>query len=46
MIHTDDDDDDDGSLPERKAGSLAFTPPGNEMSELVSCCLSHRHYYG
>jgi len=24
-----------------KAGSLAFTPPGNEMSEVVSCCLPH-----
>src|SRR6218665_1566434 len=22
-----------------KAGSLAFTPPGDEMSEVVSCCL-------
>src|SRR6218665_943803 len=25
-----------------KAGSLAFTPPGDEMSEVVSCCLPHR----
>src|SRR6218665_1970467 len=25
-----------------KAGSLAFTPPGNEMSEVVSRCLPHR----
>jgi len=32
--------DDDGSLP--KAGSLAFTPPGDEISEVVSRCLPHR----
>jgi len=25
-----------------KAGSLAFTPPGDEMSEVVSRCLSQR----
>src|SRR6218665_4065111 len=25
-----------------KAGSLAFTPPGDEMSEMVSRCLPHR----
>ena len=25
-----------------KAGSLAFTPPGDEMSEVVSRCLPHR----
>jgi len=26
----------------RKAGSLAFTPPGDKMSEVVSSCLPHR----
>jgi len=37
----DDDDDDDGfSL---KAG--AFTPPGDEMSEVVSRCLPHRQLW-
>jgi len=36
-LSDDDDDDDDDSRP--KAGSLAFTPPGDEMSEVVSCCL-------
>jgi len=25
-----------------KPGSLAFTPPGDEMSEVVSHCLPHR----
>jgi len=25
-----------------KAGSLAFTPPGDEISEVVSRCLRHR----
>jgi|SRR6218665_1092080 len=25
----------------QKAGSLAFTPPGDEMSEVVSRCLPH-----
>ena len=29
-----------------KAGSLAFTPPGDEMSEVVSCCLPHRIIMG
>ena len=24
-----------------KAGSLAFTPPGDEMNQMVSRCLSH-----
>jgi len=28
-----------------KAGSWAFTPPGDEMSEVVSCCLSHRQLW-
>jgi len=31
-------DDDDGS----KAGSLAFAPPGDETSQVVSRCLPHR----
>src|SRR6218665_3371645 len=25
-----------------KAGSLAFTPPGDEMREVLSCCHTHR----
>src|SRR6218665_219414 len=29
----------------RKAGSLAFTPPGDEMSEVVSRCLPHRQLW-
>ena len=28
-----------------KAGSLAFTPPGDEMSEVVSRCLPHRQLW-
>src|SRR6218665_2896882 len=28
-----------------KAGSLAFTPPGDEMSEVVSRCLNHRQLW-
>src|SRR6218665_190033 len=28
-----------------KAGSLAFTPPGDEMSEVVSHCLPHRQLW-
>src|SRR6218665_3619148 len=28
-----------------KAGSLAFTPPGNEKSEVVSRCLPHRQLW-
>src|SRR6218665_3397488 len=28
-----------------KAGSLAFTTPGNEMSEMVSLCLPHRQLW-
>jgi len=28
-----------------KAGSLAFTPPGNEMSEVVSRCFPHRQLW-
>src|SRR6218665_532054 len=28
-----------------KAGSLAFTPAGDEMSEVVSCCLPHRQLW-
>src|SRR6218665_217029 len=28
-----------------KAGSLAFTPPGDEMSEMVSRCLPHRQLW-
>src|SRR6218665_3757202 len=28
-----------------KAGSLAFTPPGAEMSEVVSRCLTHRQLW-
>src|SRR6218665_3759028 len=28
-----------------KAGSLAFTPPGDEMSEAVSRCLPHRQLW-
>ena len=35
--------DDDGSLPE--AGLLAFTPPGDEMIEVVSRCLPHRQLW-
>jgi len=43
----DDDGDDDGSLPEDSlpegsGSSLALTPPGDEMSEVVSRCLPHR----
>ena len=34
---------DDGSLP--KAGSWAFTPPGDEMSEVVSGCFPHRQLW-
>ena len=29
----------------RKAGSLAFTPPGDEISEVVSRCLPHRQLW-
>src|SRR6218665_2156754 len=28
-----------------KAGSLGFTPPGDEMSEVVSRCLPHRQLW-
>ena len=28
-----------------KAGSLAFTPPGDEMSEVASRCLPHRQLW-
>ena len=28
-----------------KAGSLAFTPPGEEMSGMVLCCLPHRQLW-
>ena len=28
-----------------KACSLAFTSPGDEMSEVVSCCLPHRQLW-
>jgi len=28
-----------------KAGSLFFTPPGDEMSEMVSHCLPHRRLW-
>ena len=28
-----------------KAGSMAFTPPGDEMSEVVSRCLPHRQLW-
>src|SRR6218665_3882994 len=28
-----------------KAGSMAFMPPGDEMSEVVSCCLPHRQLW-
>ena len=28
-----------------KAGSLAFTPPGYEMCEVVSHCLPHRQLW-
>src|SRR6218665_1968357 len=28
-----------------KAGSLAFTPPGDEMNEVVSSCLPHRQLW-
>jgi len=28
-----------------KAGSLAFTPPGDEMCEVVSCGLPHRQLW-
>jgi len=37
------DDDDDGSLPE--GSSLAFTPLGDEMSEVVSQSLPHRQLW-
>src|SRR6218665_1108163 len=34
--------DDDACFPARKhAGSLAFTPPGDEMSKVLSRCLPH-----
>ena len=29
----------------QKAGCLAFTPPGDEMSEVVSRCLTHRQLW-
>jgi len=29
----------------QKAGSLAFTPPGDEMTEVVSRCLPHRQLW-
>ena len=40
-------DDDDGSLPEGrfKAGSLAFTPSGDKISEKVSRCLPHKQFF-
>ena len=36
-------DDDDGSLHE--ACSLAFAPPGDEMTKVDSCCLPHRQLW-
>src|SRR6218665_20648 len=37
---------DDGALPKgRKAGSLAFTTPRDEKSEVVSHCLPHRQLW-
>src|SRR6218665_2536065 len=44
--HDDDDDDDDDDYDSLFKGRfIEFTPPGNEMSEVVSCCLPHRQLW-
>ena len=41
----DDDDDDDDYDSLFKGRFIEFTPPGDEMSEVVSCCLPHRQLW-